>query len=80
MNLAIKTVNVTDHLRTGEKARDARKTERLSLQQLADKLKCSKAYLSDLELGRRNWTEKLVLNYAAAIASLGGKARKRKKT
>lgn len=49
-----------DHSRIGAEMRQARKASGVSGRQLAARLQCSPAYVSDLELGRRCWTpEKL---------------------
>lgn len=49
-----------DHARIGREMREARKQAGVSGRQMAVRLRCSPAYVSDLELGRRCWTiEKL---------------------
>lgn len=47
---------VIDHAATGAAFRQFRVSQKVSLRQLADLVGISAAYLSDLELGRRQWT------------------------
>lgn len=48
---------------TGERARRIREKEKVGLRELAKNMGISAAYLSDLELGRRNWTEKTIKKF-----------------
>lgn len=57
MNLATKTITVLDHAATGARARKMRDRNKKSLREVAKKMRISAAFLSDLERGRRNWTE-----------------------
>lgn len=47
---------VIDHAATGAAFRQFRVSQKVSLRQLAYLAEISAAYLSDLELGRRQWT------------------------
>lgn len=47
--------------------REERLLARLSVRELAIKLKLSAPYVSDLELGRRSWRPELVERYLAAL-------------
>lgn len=50
-------VSKIDHVKAGVLIRQLRKVKNVSLRSLATKMGKSAAYISDLELGRRNWTE-----------------------
>ncbi len=63
-----KTVTAIDHVATGESARRRRKQSKASLRSVATKMGVSAAYLSDLELGRRNWTDAVEARFNASIA------------
>lgn len=52
-------VREIDHETTGQLFRQARQKAKLSLREMARRLKLSAPFVSDLELGRRNWTEAL---------------------
>lgn len=60
VGLVTKQVTVIDHQATGELMRKARVQIGLSLRDMAARMEFSPPYLSDLELGRRNWTDKLI--------------------
>lgn len=47
--------------------REARLKAGLSLREMARRLKMSAPYVSDLELGRRGWTEKKIEQWAAIL-------------
>lgn len=51
----------------GEKIRELRELRDLSLRELANKLKLSAAFLSDIELGRRNPSDKVLLDLAREL-------------
>lgn len=57
-----KQVVQIDHVATGDEIRKYREWLGLSLRSAAKLLKLSAPYLSDLELGRRNWSAGLVLD------------------
>ena len=61
------TGETLDHRGIGEKLRLQRKRARVSLQSVADELDKSVGYISDLEHGRRNWSEDLVNAYKLAL-------------
>lgn len=52
----IKTSEI-DHVEAGKKIRDARWNAGVSLRSLASKMHISAPFLSDLERGRRNWSD-----------------------
>lgn len=56
-----------DHATVGAELRSLRETRGLSLEAVAKKLKLSLSYLSDLERGRRNWTEAKVARFRKAV-------------
>jgi transcriptional regulator with XRE-family HTH domain len=60
--------NIPDHKKVGADLRLKRKRARVSLRAIARRLQFSPAYISDLELGRRNWTEQLKLGYELALS------------
>lgn len=57
----------------GQQMRALRLKARLTLTDIAHKMLFSKGYLSDLELGRRAWSESLIADYETAIAKVGRK-------
>lgn len=58
-SMKISTVQQTqiDHIKTGASVRQLRKRKKVSLRNLAIQMGVSAPFLSDLELGRRSWTE-----------------------
>lgn len=68
MKLLYSTVQVISHVRTGAHARILREQARLSLREVARRMRISAAYLSDLERGRRGWSAGLADRYSAALA------------
>lgn len=62
-----KVVKVVDHEATGAEWRGVREGAGVSLRSLARTMGVSAAYLSDLERGRRNWTEEVESRYAGAL-------------
>lgn len=67
MKLRTKTIDVIDSVATGEEARALRESAGKTLREVGGKFKCSAAYLSDLELGRRNWTQETVERFESAV-------------
>lgn len=65
-----KKETVIDHVATGAAMRKRRKALSISSKHVADKLGFHKSYLSDLEAGRRNWSEELVTRYLYALKQL----------
>jgi len=57
-----------DMLATGKSCRQARTMNGLTLRETARRMNVSASFLSDLELGRRNWTEKHIENFNRAMA------------
>ena len=56
-----------DHRPLGAEMRRRRESKGFALREVARKLGISAPYLSDLELGRRYWTEELRDSFLAAI-------------
>lgn len=52
----------------GQYIRELRDKKDLSLRELAEKLKCSAAFLSDVELGKRFPSEEMLVKMAAAFS------------
>lgn len=63
----IKTVTI-DHTEAGRIIRALRTKAGVSVRGLAKRLGCTASFISDLERGRRNWTEE---RFAKAVKSLG---------
>ncbi len=61
---------VTDDKAVGEEMRAQRKARKVSLREIAKRLKWSAAYVSDLELGRRTWTNDKCVKYGKALNAL----------
>jgi transcriptional regulator with XRE-family HTH domain len=59
-----KTITVVDHEATGAAWRKIRQDVGFTLRSLARKMGISAPFLSDLERGRRNWTEEIEQTYA----------------
>ena len=64
-----KMVQVIDHVATGAHWRELREAKRISLRRQASKfgLGRSASYVSDLELGKRNWNEERERLYSEAL-------------
>ena len=60
--------HIPDSLATGQNMRLARARANLSLREVARRLNWSPAYVFDLELGHRNWTEWRIYLYNKALA------------
>ena len=56
-----------DNVLTGEHARKERTRFGKSLREVARRLGLSAAYISDLELGRRNWCDKRLCEYMLVV-------------
>lgn len=63
-----KQVEIVDNAATGNEMRVRRKLAGLSLREIGERLHISAAFLSDLELGRRPWTEERARQYVQAIS------------
>lgn len=63
-----KSVDVTDDVATGAAMRQKRESFRLTLRQMGQRMGVSAAFLSDLELGRKRWTEERASEYVKALA------------
>lgn len=64
--LVYHTVEQIDHAATGQTMRQLRKSHGVSLREVARRMKLSAPFVSDLELGRRNWTVDLALKFMSA--------------
>lgn len=62
-----KTVVVIDQASTGYAARRHRESCRVSLRKTAKEMGVSASFLSDLENGKRNWTQTRVDQFKAAV-------------
>lgn len=69
-SLVTRTVLVVDHVGTGEAIRKRRESVKLSLRKLAAECGWSAPYQSDLELGRRTWSDEKCLKVEYAIKKL----------
>lgn len=56
-----------DHIKTGLRLRKLREKSGVSIREVARRLGIDNKYLSDMELGRRNWTEEKVERFLEAI-------------
>jgi transcriptional regulator with XRE-family HTH domain len=56
-----------NHRELGQALRTLREGRKISLRKVAIRCKISVPYLSDLELGRRNWSEKRLASYLESI-------------
>ncbi len=65
--LPTKTITVTDDEKVGLILRAKRERAKMSLRTVAAKLGFSAAYVSDLERGKRAWTDAKVADYLAAL-------------
>lgn len=80
MNIAQKSASIyaacstpvmqPDHTKIGLTLRLLRVKRNLSLREVARRMKLSAPYLSDLELGRRAWTQARVLEFMKALERL----------
>jgi transcriptional regulator with XRE-family HTH domain len=64
---------LVDHMATGARMRQARKEAGIKLATVAEAMKVSSPFLSELERGRRNWTPLLAMKFKDAIKN--GKAK-----
>ncbi len=62
-----------DHIASGKIVKAYRMKHKLTTDQVAVQLSISQAYYSDLENGRRNWTEQRFAEAVAAIEQLSKK-------
>lgn len=51
------TIKQIDHAKAGDRIRVLRESKNLPVRWLAEQLNISSAFMSDLERGRRNWTQ-----------------------
>lgn len=63
-----------DQIFIGQCLRMEREGRKVSLRALAKQMKLSAPYVSDLELGRRNWSQVTMANYGHALDSLANAA------
>lgn len=59
--------SVPDPAYYGAEARKTREAAGLSLREVARRMSLSVAYISDLELGRRNWGDEISKRYLSAL-------------
>jgi transcriptional regulator with XRE-family HTH domain len=59
---------VRDHVKTGAAMKLLRKSNNVSLREMARRLNFSAPYISDLEHGNRNWTDKKIADYQSALS------------
>ena len=52
--------NVIDHAKTGAMFRQEREMHHLTLREFSKRIGVSSSFLSDLERGRRNWSDEMV--------------------
>ncbi len=57
-----------DNAGTGKILMGMRSAAKATQTDIAELMKISSTYVSDLELGRRNWTSELITGYLAALA------------
>jgi transcriptional regulator with XRE-family HTH domain len=67
VKLSWKKIVVIDHELTGTNCRKERERLRISLSLVAQRMRKSPTYLSELERGRIRWTEDLVGQYQNAL-------------
>ncbi len=65
--MVTKLMHVPDNAATGKLARDARTAAGLSLREVARRMQLSAMFISDLERGRRCWTDRHIARYRSAI-------------
>ncbi len=61
-----------DHKAVGAELRHIRKMKGMSLRGAASRMSLTASYISDLELGRRNWNETLISRYEEAMECIDG--------
>lgn len=59
IGIVTRAIEIPDNVQTGLLMRKARIKAGISVRGMAKKLNCSAPYVSDLELGRRNWREEM---------------------
>lgn len=59
-----------DHRAIGNLLRKEREAIKISSRQLADAMEIGYAFLSDLERGRRNWTEEKITRFREALKKI----------
>lgn len=69
-HIITRKVEVTDEIATGAKMRELRLQTGVSLRQVARHMDLSAPYLSDLERGRRAWTESRAMEFIAAVRAI----------
>lgn len=57
-----------DQIHLGAEFRRLRKEKNVSMNEMARRMKISAPYLSDLERGKRNWTQSLVERFTENLA------------
>lgn len=59
-----------NHAATGLKMRQLRNSRQISLRALAIEMGFTPPYISDLELGKRNWAKPLAVKYERALQAI----------
>ena len=67
IRLLTKQQTVIDHFATGERMRQMRIANGISLREISRRMKKSVAYLSDLERGRRSWNQLRLKSFVDAL-------------
>jgi transcriptional regulator with XRE-family HTH domain len=67
MKLPTISTQSLDHIAIGAMARQQRERSGFSLREVARRLDLSAAYVSNLERGRNNWTEKRFADFRRAL-------------
>lgn len=67
ISIVTRTISVQDLEATGRMMRVNREKLKLSLRTVARRMNISAPYLSDLELGRRRWSEELFDSWYEAV-------------
>jgi transcriptional regulator with XRE-family HTH domain len=62
------TGKALNHLKLGRELRLLRKKHRIPLMRVADLMGFTRSYLSELELGKRNWSASLETQYRLALS------------
>ena len=78
IGLVTRLVRVPDNEATGRLMREARLRAGLTLREMARRMKYSAPYLSDLERGRRGWTEARIEEWARILCKSNAEAHSRR--
>jgi transcriptional regulator with XRE-family HTH domain len=70
MKIPMKTVSMIDHVRAGQAIRSLRVKKSIAQKDLAEAIGIAASQLSDMEQGRRDWTEE---RFNAAVKFINSK-------